>query len=70
MGFISSARARTKLEGAMARPFVAASVALALLMVAAGAFLIYQTRGTTLWFDEWIWAMDRRGNDLGTFLEP
>jgi hypothetical protein len=70
MGFISSARARTKLEGAMARPFVAASVALALLMVAAGAFLIYQTRGTTLWFDEWIWAMDRRRNDLGAFLEP
>jgi hypothetical protein len=45
-------------------------VALVALMVAAGAFFFYETRGTTLWFDEWMWALDRRGNDIGTFLRP
>ena len=30
----------------------------------------HETRGTTLWFDEWQWALDRRGSDVGTFLRP
>jgi hypothetical protein len=40
------------------------------LLVLAGAFLYHETRGTTLWFDEWMWALHRRGNNLGTFLQP
>jgi hypothetical protein len=47
-----------------------AAAALALLLVAAAGFLFYETRGTMLWFDEWSWALDRRGWDVDTFLEP
>jgi hypothetical protein len=45
-------------------------VVLTVLLLAAAAFLYRETRGTTLWFDEWEWALDRRGSDLDTFLEP
>lgn len=45
-------------------------IALTALMVVAAAFFWHETRGTTLWFDEWEWALYRRGRDLGTFLEP
>jgi hypothetical protein len=44
--------------------------ALMVLLVAAGAFVYHETRGTTLWFDEWQWALDRRGSNLDTFLDP
>ncbi len=40
-----------------------------MLVVAAG-FLLHETRGTTLWVDEWSWALDRRGWDLDTLLRP
>jgi hypothetical protein len=40
------------------------------LLVAAAIVLYYETRGTTLWQDEWVWALYRRGNDAGTFLRP
>jgi hypothetical protein len=45
-------------------------VALVVLLAAAAAFLLHETRGTTFWVDEWDWAMRRRGNDVGTFLRP
>jgi hypothetical protein len=37
-------------------------IALVLLLLVAGAWLMYETRGTTLWFDEWIWALEYRDN--------
>jgi hypothetical protein len=45
-------------------------VVLGALLVATGAFLLYETRGTTFYRDEWTWALHRRGNSLGTFLNP
>ena len=51
-------------------PSRVARVALAVLLLAVGAFLFNETRGTTFWFDEWQWVTERRGNDLGTFLRP
>jgi hypothetical protein len=44
--------------------------ALAVLLITAGALLFRLTRDTTLWRDELLWALGRRGNSLGTFLEP
>lgn len=42
-----------------------------LLALSAGAVLcLYQTRGTTLSFDEWEWALGRRGASPSTFLDP
>lgn len=43
---------------------------LVVLLVGMAVFLVYETRGTTFWFDEWAWVLGRRGNDLGTFLRP
>src|SRR5262245_65448993 len=31
---------------------------------------MYETRGTTLWFDEWIWALEYRDNSLDGFIAP
>lgn len=45
-------------------------IALTGVLVLAGAFLFHETRGTTLWFDEWEWALNRRGSSLGVFLRP
>ena len=42
----------------------------ALLLVAVGAWLMYETRGTTLWFDEWIWALEYRDNSVGDLIRP
>jgi hypothetical protein len=44
--------------------------ALAALLLAAGAFFLYETRGTTFWSDEWSWFLSRRDTDIATFLEP
>jgi hypothetical protein len=43
---------------------------LVILLACAGAFLLHETRGTTLWFDEWSWAFERRGDGLASLLEP
>jgi hypothetical protein len=64
------------LRGASRRPLArleptaTAWGALALLLLVAGAFILYETRGTTFWVDEWAWVLHRRGNDLDTFLKP
>ena len=46
-----------------------AAIAAALLLVLAGVWLMYETRGTTLWFDEWLWALEYR-DGLHTFIAP
>jgi hypothetical protein len=51
-------------------PSLLAWIGLALMLAAATALLLHLTRGTTLWFDEWDWALYRRGHSAGTFLEP
>ena len=45
-------------------------IALSLLLALTAAYLLYETRRTTLWFDEWLWALDRRGSGAATFLDP
>lgn len=42
--------------------------ALAVLMIATGLLLVYLTRGTSFWFDEWSWIVYRRGDNVSTFL--
>jgi len=32
--------------------------------------LLFKTRGTTAWFDEWAWIVHRRGWNVGGFLHP
>lgn len=39
-----------------------------LLLVVGGIFLLYETHGTTWWFDEWTWALHRRGSSISTYL--
>jgi hypothetical protein len=46
------------------------AIAFGLLLVLAGAWLMYETRGTTLWFDEWLWALEHGDNSLGGFIAP
>src|SRR5215211_7153026 len=45
-------------------------IALLALLAVAAVFLLHETRGTTLWFDEWTWALTRRGSGVDTFLKP
>jgi hypothetical protein len=45
-------------------------VALAVGTLAGAALLLYLTRGTTFWFDEWLWIIGRRGSGVDTFLDP
>jgi hypothetical protein len=40
-----------------------------LIALLAGAWLMHETRGTTLWFDEWLWALEYR-DGLHTFIAP
>jgi hypothetical protein len=47
-----------------------ARIALATMMVLAAAAIWHETRGTTLWYDEWTWALQRRGGGIDTLLEP
>jgi hypothetical protein len=51
-------------------PAARAWLVLALLLAATAVWLVYETRGTTLWFDEWQWLLYRRGHGLDTFLRP
>lgn len=45
-------------------------IGLAAMLVPTALLLFWETRGTTLWFDEWQWALSRRGGGLDTFLSP
>jgi hypothetical protein len=44
-------------------------VVLGVLMVGAAGLIYHETRGTTLWFDEWTWLLHRRTNSLASFLD-
>jgi hypothetical protein len=44
--------------------------ALSVLLVAGGAVLVYETRSTLFWADEWQWILTRRGGGLDTLLRP
>jgi hypothetical protein len=44
-------------------------LALAALALGTAALLFHETRGTTAWFDEWIWILHRRGGSVGSFLD-
>lgn len=43
-------------------------IVLAALVLATGGLLLHETRGTTLWFDEWTWLLHRRGDSASSFL--
>ncbi len=45
-------------------------IALALLLIAGGGVIAYETRGTTFFQDEWAWILGRRGDQLSTLLTP
>jgi hypothetical protein len=55
---------------ARANPAIVAAVGFSALLLAAGAWLMYETRGTTLWFDEWLWATEYGDNSLDGFIAP
>src|ERR1700680_4819844 len=60
---------RPRARWAAALSPASAWVALATLLVATGVLLYHETRGTTLWFDEWTWLLHRRGDSLGSYLD-
>jgi hypothetical protein len=64
-GVSAKPRARRRLR-VVARP----ELAMALLLIAAAVLLLYKTRGTTAWVDEWLWIVQRRGWSLDGFLRP
>jgi hypothetical protein len=43
---------------------------LAALLLGGAGLLVYETRGTFFWADEWQWILTRRGGGLDTFLQP
>jgi hypothetical protein len=43
---------------------------LALALAVAGAFVLWETRGSYFLIDEWIWIVERRDSSVATFLEP
>lgn len=45
-------------------------IVLVALLAGCGAFFYYLTRGTTLWFDDWSWAIHRRSWTPAVFLVP
>ena len=45
-------------------------VALGLLLIAGAALLVYETRGTIFWADEWEWILQRRGGSVDSLLQP
>jgi hypothetical protein len=45
-------------------------IGFAALLALTAALILYETRATTLWVDEWVWALERRGGGVNTLLEP
>ncbi len=46
------------------------AVALGALLALGAALIIYETRGTIFWADEWEWILNRRGGGLVSLLAP
>ena len=44
--------------------------AFAAMLIVGGALLMYETRGRTLVFDEWLWVVGRRGGGIASLLHP
>ena len=67
-------RGRTPLRGSRAlerfEPAILTWLALGALLVIGAVFLFYETRGTTFWFDEWLWALERHGGGVDSLLRP
>lgn len=63
-----SRRGRPPLAATLRSP-ATAWAALGALVIATGALLFHETRGTSLWYDEWTWLLDRRGGSLSSFLD-
>src|SRR3954464_11313352 len=51
-------------------PAIMTWLALGALLVIAAVFLFYETRGTTFWFDEWRWALERHGGGVDSLRRP
>ena len=68
------ARARvTPFSGARLRGLGTSRLAwavLVLLVIAMAVLVFRETRGTTLWWDDWLWATERRGGGIDAYLEP
>jgi hypothetical protein len=62
-------RNRTQRLQARIDPVRLAWPALLFGLLAGGVALLYLMRGTTFWFDEWVWITGRRGTSAGTFLD-
>lgn len=45
-------------------------IGLSAMLAPAAVLLFLETRGTTVWVDEWTWVLSRRGGGLDTFLAP
>jgi hypothetical protein len=43
---------------------------LVLLLIASAIILVHEGRGTTFWYDEWLWLLERREWSVDAFLEP
>jgi hypothetical protein len=43
---------------------------LALVTLLGIGVLFHMTRGTSFWFDEWVWITGRRASSVGNFLQP
>lgn len=52
------------------RPPVWPAAVLALALLATGAYLLYETRGLTFYFDDWSFVTERQGHSLDVFLDP
>lgn len=59
----------SRLGAAARRPGVS-TILVGAGLVAVGGFLYHLTRGTTLWFDDWAFVLNRRGSSLDTLLAP
>ena len=70
MATIASERPASRLRAAPRDWNLLGVVALGAMLVIAAIWLMYETRGTTLWFDEWQWALEYRDNTLHGFIAP
>jgi hypothetical protein len=52
------------------RSSAAAWIGLGILLVVMAGVLLHEARGTTFWFDEWEFALNRPANELHSYLEP
>jgi hypothetical protein len=59
-----------EVEARRIQPSAAVWGGLVVLLLLAAVFLFHETRGTALWFDDWMWVLGRRQTDAASFLDP